>query len=89
MASALPHSYVFSYDKDMTLISTNSNRSFEAFPEYVEIKIDLGADFAGRTGNICAGRKSSGKVIESITLDENGCYVFKADAKKNYSFVLD
>lgn len=89
IASALPHSYVFSYDKDMNLISTNSNRSFEAFPEYVEIKIDLGADFAGRTGNICAGRKSSGKVIESITLDENGCYVFKADAKKNYSFVLD
>ena len=89
IASALPHSYVFSYDKDMNLISTNSNRSFDAFPEYAEIKIDLGADYAGRTGNICAGRKSSGKVIESITLDENGCYVFKADIKKNYSFVLD
>lgn len=89
IASALPHSYVFSYDEDMNLISTNSNRKFEAFPEYVEIKIDLGTDYAGRTGNICAGRKSSGKVIESITLDENGCYVFKADIKKNYSFVLD
>lgn len=89
IAHALPHSYVFSYDKDMNLINTNSNRSFDSFPEYVEIKINLGADYAGRTGNICTGRKSSAKVIESITLDDNGCYVFKADVKKNYSFVLD
>lgn len=87
--AALPHSYIFSYDHEMNLIDTNCNRSFDSYPEYLEVTIKLGADYAGRTGNICAGRKSSGKVIESITLDKNGCYTFKADIAKNYSFVLD
>lgn len=89
IAAALPHSYVFSYDSDMTLIDTNSNRDFDSYPSYVEITIDLGEEYAGRTGNICKGRKSSSSVIESITLDDNGRYTFKADISKNYSFVLD
>ena len=41
------------------------------------------------TGSLCSGRKSNRNVIETITLDENGCYTFKAGIAKNYSFVLD
>lgn len=87
--SAHPFSYVFSYDSDMTLIGTNANRGFDSYPEYVAVKIDLGADYAGKTGTIRAGRKPGSNVIETVTLDENGCYVFKAGISKNYSFVLD
>ena len=86
---AKPYSYIFSYEPDMTHIKTNSNRKFDNYPEYVSITINLGEEYAGRTGNICKGRKSNGNVIESITLDENGCYVYKADIRTNYSFVLD
>lgn len=89
LLTAHPYSYVFSYDTEMNLIETNSNRDFSSYPEYVSIKIDLGSDYAGRTGRICAGRKSDSNVIKTVTLDENGCYVFKAGIKKNYSFVLD
>ena len=89
LMAARPFSYVFSYDSQMNPIKTNSNHDFDNYPEYVSIKINLGEEYAGKTGNICAGRKSNSKVIETVTLDDNGCYVFKADIKKNYSFVLE
>ena len=89
LIAARPYSYVFSYDSEMNLIKTNSNLDFDNYPEYVSVKINLGAEYAGRTGNICTGRKSDSNVIETVTLDNNGCYVFKAEIKKNYSFVLE
>lgn len=89
ISASRPYSYIFSYDSGMNLIETNCNRDFDNYPEYVTVKINLGKKYAGRTGKICAGRKSGSNVIENITLDENGCYVFKAGIAKNYSFVLE
>lgn len=87
--SGRPYSYIFTYDSEMNLVKINSNRNFDGFPDYVTVKIDLGKEYAGMTGSLCSGRKSNRNVIETITLDENGCYTFKAGIAKNYSFVLD
>lgn len=85
----VPHSYIFSYDKGMELITVNCNRKYTRGSSTVVVKTDLGAEYAGRSVTLYKGRKSTSSKVDEAVLDGNGRAEFTVPIECNFTLIVE
>lgn len=83
IANSWRHSYIRSYDSDMSFITINSTKVRGV------ITIKLGSEYAGKNVNIYYGKKSTSKLFTSVKLDSNGQAVVEVADGMNYTAVVE
>ena len=88
LSTGYKNAYIYSYDKDMNYIKTNSVRGGMTSPEG-EVTVKLGSDYAGRSVTLYNGRKNTSSKVDEATLNSNGEVTFSVKSGKNYTLVVD
>ena len=88
LSTGYKNAYIYSYDKDMNYIKTNSVRGGMTSPEG-EVTVKLGSDYAGRSVTLYSGRKNTSSKVDEATLNSNGEAAFSVKSGKNYTLVVD
>lgn len=88
LSGGYKNAYIYSYDKDMNHITTNSARGGMKAPED-NVAVKLGSEYAGKSVTLYTGRKSTGSKVDEAVLDGNGSAVFTVKSGKNYTLVVE